>query len=284
MRLSRLALTLATVAACSPLTYEAATPKWVNDTSTIEPHSPTPIADHYRGTAKTIIAAARADHGAYDRLSELTDKVGNRISGSPQLDKAIAWATDELKADGFDAHTEKVMVPHWVRGAASATITTPITRDLHLLALGGSIATPKAGLSAPVVVVHDWNELDAKATQVRGAIVVYNTPMPAWTEKEGSGYGKTVDYRSNGASRAAKYGAVAALVRSVTARSLRTPHTGAMRYDPNQPKIPTAAISVEDTELIDRLATKGPVTVALHLDTESLPDVESANVIAEIKG
>jgi Zn-dependent M28 family amino/carboxypeptidase len=108
--------------------------------------------------------------------------------------------------------------------------------------------------------------------------------MPAWTEAHGSGYGETVQYRGNGASRAAKYGAVAALVRSVTARSLSTPHTGAMRYDAELPKIPTASISVEDSELLDRLAKKGPVTIYLRLDTQTFPDAESANVIGELRG
>jgi Zn-dependent M28 family amino/carboxypeptidase len=161
---------------------------------------------------------------------------------------------------------------------------SPISRDLHLLALGGSVATPKPGLTAPVVVIHNWDELEAKAEQVKGAIVVYDVAMPAYSEEEGSGYGKTVEYRTQGASRAAKKGAVAALVRSVTAHSLGTPHTGAMHYDDNVPKIPTAAIAVEDAELIDRLASKGPTTIWLRLDTQTFPDAESANVIGEIKG
>jgi Zn-dependent M28 family amino/carboxypeptidase len=153
-----------------------------------------------------------------------------------------------------------------------------------LLALGGSVATPKPGLTAPVVVVHDWAELESKREQVKGAIVVYNVPMPAYSEEEGSGYGTTVQYRTRGASRAAKHGAVAALVRSVTAHSLSTPHTGAMNYEPDVPKIPSAAISVEDAELIERLANTGPVTIWLRLDAQTLPDVESANVIGELRG
>jgi carboxypeptidase Q len=108
--------------------------------------------------------------------------------------------------------------------------------------------------------------------------------MPAWSAETGSGYGKTVEYRSRGASQAAKRGAVAALVRSVTAKSLSTPHTGAMQYDKEQPKIPAAAISVEDAELIDRLASEGKVTIQLRLEPQQLPEAESANVIGELRG
>lgn len=274
----------ALLVSCAPATYEAATPGWVNDTSSLEPGTPTPIAHKYRAIAEKIIAHARADRGAYAKLAELTDKIGNRLAGSVALDRAIAWAVKTMKDDGIDAHTEKVMVPHWARGTEMGSITSPITRDLHLLALGGSVATPPGGIKAPVVVVHNWDELDQKREQVKGAIVVYDVAMPAWTEEHGSGYGQTVQYRGAGASRAAKYGAVAALVRSVTARSLSTPHTGAMRYDADAPKIPTASISVEDSELLDRLAKTGPVSVYLRLDTQTYPDAESANVIGELRG
>lgn len=272
------------ISSCAPATYEASTPAWVNDTSSLEPGTPTPLANKYRATADKIIAHARADRGAYAKLAELTDKIGNRLAGSAALDRAIAWAAQTMKDDGIDVRTEKVMVPHWSRGIEMGSITTPIARDLHVLGLGGSVATPRGGITAPVVVVHNWDELDQKREQVKGAIVVYNVAMPAWTEEHGSGYGATVQYRGNGASRAAKYGAVAALVRSVTARSLSTPHTGAMRYDADLPKIPTASISVEDAELLDRLAKKGPVSVYFRLDAQTFPDAESANVIGELRG
>src|SRR5262249_18769397 len=158
-------------------------------------------------------------------------QIGNRLAGSANLDKAIAWATQAMKDDGLEVHTEKVMVPHWVRGAEDAAITEPVTRPLHLLTLGGSIATPKGGVTAPGVVVHDWKELETKGDQVKGAIVVFNHAMPGWSPEKGSGYGSAVEYRVAAASHAAKHGAVAALVRSITARSLSTPHTGSMSYD-----------------------------------------------------
>jgi carboxypeptidase Q len=176
------------------------------------------------------------------------------------------------------------MVPHWVRGAEDAALVTPTARPLHVIGLGGTVPTPKGGITAPVVVVRDWKELDSKRDQIQGAIVLYDVAMPVYSEQNGSGYGNVVDYRIAGASRAAKYGAVATLMRSVTARSLRTPHTGAMHYDDAQPKIPSAAVTVEDAELIARLAARGPVSLHLHLESQQLPDAESANVVGELHG
>ncbi len=135
-----------------------------------------------------------------------------------------------------------------------------------------------------MVVVHDWKELAAKKDAVKGAIVLYDVAMPRWTEEHGSGYGEIVSYRTQGAMEAAKRGAVAALVRSVTAHSLHTPHTGAMGYKDDVPKIPSAAVTVEDAELIARLAAKGPVSLHLHLESQVLPDAPSANVIGELRG
>jgi carboxypeptidase Q len=277
------------LAGCATAAWQAPTPAWVNDTTSYgsgAPHAPAPsrIADRYRDVAAKIVAAARADRGAYQKLAYLTDHIGHRLSGTRELDQAIAWAAQTMKDAGLTVRTEKVMVPHWVRGAEEGAITAPTHHALHLLTLGGSVATPKGGITAPVVVVHDWKELEANADKVKGAIVVYNVAMPAWSEEKGSGYGKTVEYRWAGASQAAKHGAVAALVRSVTAKSLSTPHTGSMGYDKQLPKIPTASISVEDTELIDRLARQGAVTVHLRLEPQQLPDAESANVIGELRG
>ncbi len=272
--------------ACLPESTTTPAPAaWIADTSVIGPpvvvHAS--IADRYREVGGKIIAAAHADRGAYKKLAELTDRVGHRFSGSPELDKAIRWAVQSLKDDGFDVHTEAVMVPHWVRGAEDGDILGPNGRPLHLLGLGGSVATPKGGITAPVVVVHDWAELAAKRDAVKGAIVLYDVPMPAWTLETGPGYGKVVEYRTQGAMRAGKLGAVATLMRSVTEHSLRTPHTGQMGYD-DGPRIPSAAVTVEDATLLARLAAAGPVSVHLRLDDQMLPDAESANVIGELRG
>ena len=250
------------------------------------PATPRPVslAERYRDAADKIIATAHADRAAYQKLAHLTDRIGNRLSGSPALERAIAWAAQTMKDEGHDVRTEPVMVPHWVRGVESAEITAPIARPLHVLGLGGTVGTPKGGITAPVVVVHNWSELDARRDAVKGAIILYDVAMPAWTEDKGSGYGETVPYRALGASRAAKYGAVGALVRSVTAHSLRTPHTGTMHYEEGAAKIPALAVTVEDSTLIARLAAQGAVSVHMRADDQMLPDVPSANVIGELRG
>jgi carboxypeptidase Q len=268
-------------AAASPASAGSATPAAGAAPPAAAPAS---IAARYREPVEKILAAARADRGAYQKLAHLTDHIGNRLSGTAALERAIAWAAQAMKDDGHDVRTEKVMVPHWVRGNESAELTAPITRALHVLGLGGTVATPRAGLTAPVVVVHDWAGLDAQAAKVKGAIVLFDVAMPTWTEEKGSGYGETVEYRAKGPSRAAKLGAVAVLVRSVTAHSLRTPHTGALSYDDGVAKIPALAVTVEDATLITRLADEGPVSVHVHTEGKLLPDAVSANVIGELRG
>ena len=240
--------------------------------------SPTVKIDAYRAPAGRIIGAALTNNRAYERLEYLTDRIGNRLSGSANLERAIAWAAAEMKSDGLDnVRTEKVMVPHWVRGEESLELLTPTAIKLSMLGLGNSIATPAAGVSAEAVVVRDFAELDALGERVRGKIVVFNAPFV--------NYGLTVQYRVTGASRAARYGAVAVLVRSITPVSLQTPHTGAMNYDPQQPQIPAAAITIEAAELLQRLYDRGEhPTVRLKMEAKFLPDAESANVVAELKG
>lgn len=239
---------------------------------------PTVNIDGYRTAAARIIGAALTSDRAYTRLAYLTDHIGHRLSGSKNLERAIEWAVTEMKRDGLDnVRKEKVMVPHWVRGEESLEMLTPLPRNLQMLGLGNSVGTPAEGISAEAVVVRNFAELDRLGEQVRGKIVVYNVPYTT--------YGATVIYRLQGASRAARYGAVAALVRSITPVSLQTPHTGAMNYDPNQPKIPVAAITIEVAELLQRLNDRGDrPRLKLRMEAKFLPDAESANVIAELKG
>lgn len=290
--MKRLLFVLAAACSAPAATGTPSAPAWIADTSSFQPGGPslppaTPkssIAEPYREIAAKILAAARGNRAAYDKLAYLTDRIGHRLSGSKALDEAIAWATAAMKADGHDARTEPVMVPHWVRGAESASLVAPTARPLSIIGLGGSVPTPKGGITAPVVVVRSFDELEAKAAEVKGKIVLFDVAMPAWTETHGSGYGTIARYRTRGASAAAKHGAIGMLVRSVTAVSLRTPHTGALGYAPEHPKIPAAAVSVEDAMLIARLATQGPVTVKLSLDSKLLPDAKSANVIGELRG
>jgi carboxypeptidase Q len=239
---------------------------------------PTVNIDEYRTPSGRIIGAALTSDKAYERLAYLTDQIGHRLSGSKSLERAIAWALAEMKSDGLDnVRGEKVMVPHWVRGDESLEMTSPLRQKLTVLGLGNSIGTPGNGITADVVVVRNFDELDALGERVRGKIVVYNVPFTT--------YGPTVRYRGAGASRAARWGAVAALVRSVTPVSLQTPHTGAMAYDEKQPKIPVAAITIEGAEMLQRLQDRGVTpTLRLKMDAKFLPDAESANVIAEIRG
>ncbi|MEP6920333.1 MAG: M28 family metallopeptidase [bacterium] len=239
---------------------------------------PTVRISDYRATAGRIIGTALTSNRAYARLGHLTDHIGNRLSGSPNLEHAIQWALTEMRADGLDnVHAEKVMVPHWVRGEESLEITSPFSRHLSMLGLGNSVATPIAGIAGEAVVVRNFDELEILGEQVRGKIVVYNAPFVS--------YGETVKYRQSGASRAARYGAVAALVRSITPVSLQTPHTGAMTYDEKLPKIPTAAITIEGAELLQRMQDRGDhPTLRVKMEAKFLPDAESANVVAEIKG
>ena len=218
------------------------------------------------------------DDTAYRRLAYLSDRIGHRLSGSPQLNAAIAWAIAEMKRDGLDnVHAEKVMVPHWVRGEESAELLEPTARQLVMLGLGNSVGTPPEGITADVIVVSNFDELETLGERVRGRIVLYNVPFTT--------YGATVVYRSDGASRAARYGAVAALVRSVGPVSLRTPHTGALRYADDQPKIPATALTIEDAETLARMQGRGErIRLRLRMGAKMLPDAESANVVAELRG
>jgi hypothetical protein len=227
-----------------------------------------------------LVAAARADDHVWTRLVDLCDSIGARPAGSPELERAVAWATARFTEDGLaNVHAEPVTVPVWLRGAESLTMTTPRRESLALLGLGGSIGTP--GVEAPVTVVHSFAEL---GPQVKGRIVLFDSPMedgvPALAR-----YGTAVAYRSQGAAKAAAQGAVAALVRSVTTRSLYTPHTGGMRYEDGVPKIPTAAITAEDADRIARMTAGGAdVRLRLTMEAHDAPDAVSHNVIAEIPG
>jgi carboxypeptidase Q len=189
--------------------------------------------DAYREPAARLIGAALADRFAWERLARLTDTIGNRLSGTPQLDRAIRWAADEMRRDGLEnVHTERVMVPHWVRGAESAEIVAPAPHALVMLGLGNSVGTPAGGVQAEVVVVHSFEELDAAGARVRGRIVLFNVPYTS--------YGDTVRFRSAGPSRAAKLGAVAMLIRSVGNDGLRTMRRRFLRRRSRR-RMPTAS-------------------------------------------
>ena len=237
------------------------------------------LTDRYRETANKLIDAAMADTEGYNRLTYLCYRIGNRLSGSVGLEKAIAWSVEQMKAAGLEnVRVIPAKVPHWVRGAESARMLEPLEKPLHMLGLGMSIGTPAGGITAEVVTVADFNDLAKLGKEkIQGKIVVYN--------EEYRGYGLTRVYRATGASRAAAYGAVAVLVRSATPLAMQIPHTGEMNYDESQPKIPAAAISPEDAMMLSRLTADGvPVKVHLEMGAQMLPDADSGDVVGEIPG
>jgi carboxypeptidase Q len=234
--------------------------------------------DAYREPARRLIEEARSSRFAWERLAELGDTFGHRLSGSESLDAAIRWAAQRMKEDGLDnVRLEPVKVPHWVRGNESAEIVAPRKHTLAMLGLGNSVGTPHQGIEAELIAVRSFQELDAAARRVQGRIVLFNVPFTT--------YGETVEYRTEGPSRAAAHGAVAALVRSVGLPGLRTPHTGALRYAAGPPRIPAAAISTEDADRLQRMQDRGTHTrIRLKMEAKFLPDADSFNVVGEIPG
>ena len=232
-----------------------------------------------------IFNAAIGTSKAYDTLSYLTDEIGQRLSGSKGAQLAVDYTTNRFREWGIDVRNEPVTVPHWVRGAERATLVSHNDQNLVITALGGSVATPANGITADVVEVSSYGQL---SPAIKGKIVVYDNPMDmqlVHARRSFDAYRKAVEFRSSGASQAARFGAAAVLIRSVASASLRTPHTGSVRYDEMYPKIPAAALTVEDSMLIHRLVARGDkVRMRLVLTPKTLPPVKSANVVAEIRG
>lgn len=244
------------------------------------------LAEAYAAPAQRIIDATLAGNDAWRKLEELCDDIGHRLSGSEGLERAVEWAILRLAADGHEnVRAQPAMVPKWVRGPESAELVAPFSRPLAMLGLGGSVATPPDGITAEVMVVGSFEELNERSGEADGRIVLFNHPMSASNAARGAGYGSAVQYRVAGARWAAQHGAVAALIRSVTTRSLQTPHTGAMNYFEAANRIPAAAISVEDAELLSRLVNRRiPVRVTLRMEARNQPSALSFNVLAELTG
>lgn len=245
-----------------------------------------PLDAAYTPVAARIRQAAERGTAAYRKLEELCDDIGHRLSGSPGLEKAVDWAVAALKADGHEnVRAEPVMVPKWVRGAESLEMVEPRPQQLSMLGLGGSIGTPPEGITAEVLSVDSLERLTELGAQAKGRIVLFDVPMPTENEAEGQGYGSAAMFRVNGARYASEHGAVAALVRSATTRSLRSPHTGAMRYWEASQRIPTACVATEDAAMISRLLARGKrVVVTLKMEARDEGMAPSANVVAELRG
>ena len=232
----------------------------------------------YRAAADSLIRAATRDSAAYDRVGRLVDGFGHRLAGSRSLEAAIDWILQEMKRDGLEnVRGEPVAVAHWVRGEESVVLVRPRRDTLGMLGLGGSVATPRAGITAPVLVVSSFEELERRKADARGKIVLFDAPF--------TNYGETRHYRTDGPSAAARAGAVACLIRSVATFSIRSPHTGRTSYDSTGPRIPAAALSVEDAMMLHRMQDRGEeVVVTLRMGARLLPPARSRNVVAELVG
>ncbi|MBN2731709.1 MAG: M20/M25/M40 family metallo-hydrolase [Balneolaceae bacterium] len=233
----------------------------------------------YSQEAQQIIQELLDDKEGFQRLTKFVDTYPHRLSGSESLEESIDWIVEKMKEDGEldNIRTQQVTVPHWVRGEESATLISPYKKSLPMLGLGGSVATPEEGIQAEVLVVSSFDDLQSKSEQAKGKIVLYNVPFTS--------YGETVQYRIRGAIEAAKHGAAASLIRTVGSYSMQTPHTGTSSYEEGVKKIPHAAITIEDAKLIQRMTNRGKkIVVNLQMDAKTLPDAQSRNIIAEIKG
>ncbi|MFS8065652.1 MAG: M20/M25/M40 family metallo-hydrolase [Byssovorax sp.] len=241
------------------------------------PEAPSPGQKLRDATLRTSVAL--------DTVRSLVDEASPRLSGSAGGKAAIGWAQRAMEAAGLArVHAEPVKVPHWERGDESGELLAPHAHALSLAALGGSVGTPAAGLEAEVIEVGSLDALDKlDPKDVKGKIVFFHVIMERLND--GSGYGKAVRVRGSGAIAAAKLGAVGVVIRSIGTGVNRTPHTGAMRYDPKVPKIPAAALAIPDADLLHRLVAQGkPVRLKLKLGARTLPDADSANVIGEVPG
>ena len=237
-----------------------------------------PIPEKYQDIAERLITASLADTSAYNRLAYLCDTFGPRLSGTQNLENAIDWILKELEKDSLsNVHGEKVKVPSWVRGKESARLIKPFAKDLSILGLGGSIGTRRAGIRGEVIVVDSFEELDERKEEVKGKFVLYNAAF--------TNYGETVQYRYKGAQAAAKYGAIASLIRSVGPWSMNTPHTGVMAYSDTIPEIPHAALTMEDAMMLSRIHNQGnKIILELKMEARMTADKYSRNVIAELPG
>ena len=236
--------------------------------------------------------AALASDWAYEHLADLTDLIGPRLSGSAGAAAAVTQVADAMRKLGAVVTLQPVKVPHWVRGVETGELVdyagrpAALSQRVVLTALGGSGATPAAGLTAQVIVVHDFDELKARGAEVKGRIVLFDVAFDqqmAEHGQAGQAYGQGVPYRTNGPRVAAEMGAVAALVRSVGGANFRLPHTGASNLQDGA-RIPAAAVSAEDAMLMTRLAKRGALTMHLTVTPQILADADSFNVIADLPG
>ncbi len=258
--------------------------------------SPTPTlySDKTLNELKQIQQAALQSNYAYKQTAYLSNNIGGRLTGSLQAERAVQYVAEEMRKLGLDARLQKLTVPHWVRGEETGELVEfegmakGTTQKIVLTALGGSIATAPNGLTAEIVVVNNFDELEKLGRKnVEGKIVLFNNKFDREMANIGFGgqaYRQATQYRGGGAIAAARLGAIAVLVRSAGGSQNRLAHTGGMRYADDVTKIPAAAVSYEDAETIAYLAKMGRVRIKLLLTPQTLPDTTSYNVIADLKG
>lgn len=244
-----------------------------------------PTVAQIAATAAQLRDTALADETAWKVVESLTTEVGPRPAGSPAGERAMRWGVAKLKALGFaNVHAEPFTVTGWVRGPESAEVTGPYPQKLVILGLGKTVATPPEGVEAEIALFHSFDELLAQpAGALAGKIAVVTQPMAL--TMDGSGYGAAVRARAAGPSEAAKRGAVAFLMRSVSTANDRAPHTGMTVYAEGVPRIPAAALSPSDAELLDRMAERGqPIRIRLKLENRFVENAPAWNVSGEITG
>jgi len=279
---------------CGPRVDAQQTPAIASSPKASPSATPAVFSQATLADLKRLQQAALNSEYAYRQVAHLANNLGPRLSGSAQAAKAVEYVANELKAIGCEVQLEKVMVPHWVRGEETAALiefpgqAQNTMQKIVLCALGESVATPREGIEADVIAVRNFDELKSMPRdKVAGKIVLFDYPFDKQMAAEGRGneaYGEAVVYRSDGPSAAARQGAVACLIRSVGGADYRLPHTGQTDYAQDAPKIPAGAVTIEDADLIVDLVRQGPVKMKLVLTPQTLPDIESANVIADIKG
>lgn len=224
---------------------------------------------------------------AYENLRVLTKTIGGRIAGSPQMYQSEAWGEKALREAGADkVWLQECKVPHWTRGAKeSATLVSGNKKmNLDVLALGNSVGSDGKTIKAPVLLINSFDELEQKKDQVKGKIVFYNYKFNSTFVRTFQAYGDASRYRGEGPSRAAKYGAVGVLVRSMSHATDNNPHTGSTRYVDSLPKIPAMAMGLRDADAMAAILEKGTATISMKSNAKMLADTIGHNVIGEIRG
>lgn len=252
-------------------------------------HAQSPDSAFIHQLSNTILSS----NAAYDNLFFLTKRIGHRLSGSPQMVLAEAWGAKALREAGADAvEAQPVQVPHWVRGGSDkayvsfvSTKGKKISKAIAVLALGNSVGSGPGGITAPILRVTSFDDLAVKKDSIRGKIVFYDVPFDDTLVHTFRAYSKNVVYRTLGASRAARYGAVAVLVRSMTNGTDNLPHTGALHYLDGLPQIPAAAVGLHDVRYLDSLMDAGlQVQATLNTYGYMLPDTTGHNIIGILQG